>query len=50
VVEPSPPKMEGAGNAGCAMHPQPRMEVKKPYESSHHGHTGFTRHSPRDWF
>jgi hypothetical protein len=32
------------------MRPQPRMEVKKPYECSHHGYTGFARHSPRDGF
>jgi hypothetical protein len=31
---------EGAGNAGRAMRPQPRMQNKKAYEHSHHGHTG----------
>ena len=41
---------EGAGNAGRAMHPQPRMQNKKAYEHSHHGHTGDTRHSPRNGF
>src|SRR5438045_8701971 len=41
---------EGAGNAGRSMHPQPRMQNKKAYEHSHHGHTGFTRHSPRNGF
>jgi hypothetical protein len=25
-------------------------EVKKAHEHSHHGHTGFTRHSPRNGF
>src|SRR5437762_13791093 len=29
------------------MRPQPRMQNTKAYEHSHHGHTGFTRHSPR---
>src|SRR3954453_12211968 len=32
------------------MHPQPRMQNKKAYEHSHHGHTGVTRHSPRNGF
>src|SRR5438046_7947953 len=40
------PEREGAGNAGRAMRPQPRMQKKKAYEHSHHGHTGDTRHSP----
>jgi hypothetical protein len=25
-------------------------KMKKAYEHSHHGHTGFTRHSPRNGF
>src|SRR5205814_4494301 len=41
---------EGAGNAGRSMRPQPRMQNKKAYEHSHPGHTGFTRHSPRNGF
>jgi hypothetical protein len=32
------------------MHPQPRVQNKKAHEHSHHGHTGFTRHSPRNGF
>src|SRR6266481_2474478 len=36
---------EGAGNAGRAMRPQPRVQMKKAHERSHHGHTGTTRHS-----
>src|SRR6059058_4167770 len=44
------PRSEGAGNAGRSMHPQPRMQNKKAYEHSHHGHTGLTRHSPRNGF
>src|SRR5258706_6426330 len=46
----SPRKTEGAGNAGRAMHPQPRVQMKKVHEHSHHGHTGTTRHSPRNGF
>src|SRR4029077_12497302 len=45
-----PKKSEGAGNAGRAMHPQPRVQMKKVHEHSHHGHTGTTRHSPRNGF
>src|SRR3954447_17555517 len=32
------------------MRPQPRMQDKKAYEHSHHGHTGYTRHSLRNGF
>src|SRR5882762_7467219 len=32
------------------MRPQPRVQMKKAHEHSHHGHTGFTRHSPRNGF
>jgi hypothetical protein len=32
------------------MRPQPRMQNKKAYEHSHHGHTEDTRHSPRNGF
>src|SRR5258708_633016 len=32
------------------MHPQPRVRNKKAHERSHHGHTGTTRHSPRNGF
>jgi hypothetical protein len=41
---------EGAGNAGRSMRPQPRVQMKKAHEHSHHGHTGTTRHSPRNGF
>src|SRR5258708_39745407 len=41
---------EGAGNAGLTMRPQPRVQNKTAHERSHHGHTGFTRHSPRNGF
>ena len=30
-------KSEGAGNAGCSMHPRSHMQNKKAYERSHHG-------------
>ena len=46
----SPLKSEGAGNAGRTMHPEPRVQMKKAHEHSHHGHTGTTRHSPRNGF
>jgi hypothetical protein len=32
------------------MRPQPRVQMKKAHERSHHGYTGFTRHSPRNGF
>jgi hypothetical protein len=45
-----PLKSEGAGNAGRAMRPQPCVRNKKAHKHSHHGHTGITRHSPRNGF
>jgi hypothetical protein len=41
---------EGAGNAGRAMRPQPggQKRVGGHTSSRHHGHTGITRHSPRN--
>jgi hypothetical protein len=41
----SPKKTEGVGNAGRPMHPQPRVQMKKAHERSHHRSTGKTRHS-----
>jgi hypothetical protein len=41
---------EGAGNAGRTMRPQPCVRVEKAHKRSHHGHTGNTRHSPRNGF
>src|SRR6266566_7395783 len=43
-------RIEGAGNAGRAMRPRPRMQNKTSIRVSHHGHTGTTRHSPRNGF
>src|SRR6266481_7944659 len=43
----TPRRSEGAGNAGRAMRPKPRMQNKTSIRVSHHGHTGTTRHSPR---
>ncbi len=43
-------KPEGAGNAGRSLRPQPCVQNKKAHKRSHHGHIGFTRHSPRDGF
>jgi hypothetical protein len=45
-----PEIIEGAGKAGCPLHPQPRMQNKKAYERSHHRFTGVTRPSPRNGF
>src|ERR1700687_451311 len=42
------PGKEGAGNAGCPMHPQPRVrKLSEAHERSHHGHTGFKPGIPR---
>jgi len=41
---------KGAGNAGRSMRPQPRVQNEKSTRASHHGHTGITRHSPRNGF
>jgi hypothetical protein len=41
---------EGAGNAGRTMRPQPCVQNNKAHKRSHHGHTGITRHSPRNGF
>ena len=46
----SPRKTEGAGNAGRPTRPQPRVRCEMAHECSHHGHTGITRHSPRNGF
>src|SRR3984893_11858718 len=32
------------------MRPQPRVQMKKAHDHSHHVHTGNTRHSPRNGF
>ena len=40
-----PKKTEGVGNAGCPMHPQPRVGKVKTTRVSHHGRTEITRHS-----
>jgi hypothetical protein len=41
---------EGAGNAGCPMHPQPRVQNEKAHEQVHHRFTGKRRHSLRNGF
>jgi hypothetical protein len=46
----SPSKTEGAGKAGCPLHPQPRVQNKKAHEHSHHRFTGITRPSLRNGF
>jgi hypothetical protein len=42
--------IEGAGKAGCSLHPQPRVQNKKAHERSYYRFTGFTRPSLRDGF
>ena len=44
------PITEGAGNAGCQLHPQPRVRSDKAHELVTTGSDGFTRHSPRNGF
>jgi hypothetical protein len=41
---------KGAGNAGCPLHPQPRVRIEKAHERSHHRYAETLRHSPRDGF
>jgi hypothetical protein len=48
VDESSAPK-EGVGNAGCPLHPQPRVQCRK-HTGSRHRYTGITRHSRTQWF
>ena len=51
AMRPSPSKSEGAGNAGCSMHPQPRVRsLSEAHERSHHGHTGNHPAFPAQWF
>jgi hypothetical protein len=46
----APRQTEGAGNAGCAMHPQPCVRKVKAHKSSHHRFTETFRHSLHDGF
>jgi hypothetical protein len=48
--ENCPSKNKGAGNAGCPMHPQPRVRKVKNTRVSHHRFTGNAQHSLRDGF
>src|SRR6266478_5432874 len=41
---------EGAGNAGCPMHPQPRVRSVESTRVSHHRFTGIARRSLRNGF
>src|ERR1700674_5018321 len=40
VHESFAPKIKGAGNAGCPLHPRPRVRVEKSTRVSHHRFTG----------
>src|ERR1700735_1556435 len=44
------PRNKGRRECRALAAPQPRMQNKKAYECRHHGHIGFTRHSPRNVF
>src|SRR5436305_8542559 len=50
VLLAATPSREGAGNAGCTLHPQSRVQKIKSTRGSHHRFTGTTRHSPRNGF
>src|SRR5215212_6860266 len=50
VVPTMPAQIEGAGNAGCALHPQSRVQKVKSTRGRHHRFTGAARHSPRNGF
>jgi hypothetical protein len=43
-------KTEGAGNAGCFVHPQPCVRTLKSTQASHHRFTETLRHSLRNGF
>jgi hypothetical protein len=45
-----PRETEGAGKAGCPLHPQPRVRNNKAHERSHHRFAGNTRPSLRNGF
>ena len=46
-----PSEIKGAGNAGCPMHPQPRVQRSRKHTSVVTvGLTGITRHSRTQWF
>src|SRR5215217_2009459 len=45
-----PAQIEGAGNAGCALHPQSRVQKVESTRGRHHRFTGAARHSPRNGF
>ena len=40
VCNSSPSKTEGAGKAGCPLHPRPRAQSVESTRVSHHGHAG----------
>jgi hypothetical protein len=47
----TPEGNEGAGKAGCPLHPQPRVRnLSEAHERGHHRFTGITRPSLRNGF
>src|SRR5262249_38738444 len=49
AISLSPQETEGAGNAGCSPHPQPRLQIKKANERSHHRFAEITPAFPARW-
>ncbi len=50
-ASPTPSSIRGRRECrALRKHPQPRMQMKKAHEQSHHRSTGSRRHSPRDGF
>jgi len=50
VLQKSFAQVRAQGMPGASMRPQPCVRMKKAHKRSHYGHTGNTRHSPRDGF
>jgi hypothetical protein len=46
----SPKEIEGAGNAGCLLHPRSRVQKCAKNAHEHTGTVGAVRHSPRNGF
>ena len=42
--------IEGVGNAGCPLHPQPRVHLVLVERTRVNEYTGITRHSRTQWF
>src|ERR1700716_2276976 len=49
VLSRSPPKIEGAGNAGCALHPRSRVQKVRIWRTRAYRFSGNTPASPAQW-